>query len=113
MKLDTTDLCYRGKPLDAVNLEIRLLVAEDLGQLDKVGGLGHGVALKELPATDAIGCPDDRAWTTFDMVAEPGANGLVMSSEILLRHWLIIAGTGSQRLVGARNQHAPWDSLYR
>lgn len=41
MKFDTTDLCYRGKPLDAVNLEIRLLVAEDLGNsiLLKIPGM--------------------------------------------------------------------------
>ena len=59
MKLERGDLRYGGQPFDTVDLKVRLAVARDRHELEEIGRTRHGMALKEFPAADAIGNPDD------------------------------------------------------
>src|SRR5690606_42083092 len=52
MQFDRPGLCRGDQPLDAVDLDVGLLVPAHLGERDQVGGARHGVALEELLGLD-------------------------------------------------------------
>ena len=100
MQLNAADLCDRRETFDAIDLQIGFAIAGDLGQFQKVRGAGHGVALKESLAADAIRRANDRTGPAFQMADHPAAYSLEIAGEIELGDTFAVTGIRPQLLVG-------------
>ena len=49
------------------------------------------MTLKELLASDAVGCPDDRTGAALNVVEHPRSHGLEVTSEIELRRARLVS----------------------
>ena len=81
MQLEAADLRHRGKPLDAVDLQIRLAIAGDFYQLQQVRGPRHRMALKEGLAADAVGRAHHRAGPALQMADHPAPDRLEIARD--------------------------------
>ena len=95
-----------GQALDAVDLQIGLLVAGDLRPVPAGSTCPAWRGAGRTLAADAIGRPHDRAGPALDMGHHPGADGFEIAREIQLGHRLAVAGIGPERLVGIGDRHA-------
>src|ERR1700676_3349011 len=82
MQLERADLRDCPKPLDAIDLQIGFVVAENLDQFQQIGCPAHGMALEEVLALDAVRRADQRAWPSLDVSDHPFANRLEIAGEI-------------------------------
>jgi len=86
------DLRDRCEPLNPIDLQVRLFITKDFHELQKIGGAGHRMALKELLTTNAVRRTNDRAWPALDVADKPGAYQFMIARKILLGDGFTIPG---------------------
>src|SRR6202045_2832601 len=91
MQFERGHLRDSGETFHSINLKIGFAIAGDGYELQQIGGAWHGMPLKELLASDAVACPDDRTGGALNVFEHPRSHGLEVTSEIELRHRLAIA----------------------
>src|SRR4026209_2384627 len=97
------------QPSDAIDLQIRLVVAGDPRQRQQVRSSFHGVTLEKALPVDAVRRANDRAGASLDVPHQPLADALEVAGEIELGDGLAVGGVRPQRLVGLGDRYAHHD----